>query len=112
MAGGVGVGDGVELGVGVGLAPGVELEAVVLLPPTLPHPVKIKAIDNSTQHTNLGPMGNDLLHTDPFDAAELLECWSPRRALLHEFCPQKTGPFAMGAGQSLAQDTFIGKSLP
>ena len=48
---------------------------MVLLLPTLPHPVKIKTIENSTQQTNLGPMGNALLHTDPFDAAELLECW-------------------------------------
>jgi hypothetical protein len=37
--------------------------------------VKIKTDEIKTQHTNLGPMGNGLLHTDPFDAAELLECW-------------------------------------
>jgi len=62
----------VELGVGVGLAPGVEAEAVVLPLPTLPHPVKIKTDEIRTQHTNLGPIGNGLLHTAALDAAELL----------------------------------------
>jgi len=84
MAVGIGVGDGVELGVGVGLAPGVEDEAVVLLLPTLPHPVKTKTIENSTQHSNLGPMGNDLLNTEVFDAAEQLECWT-----LQNRCPRQ-----------------------
>jgi hypothetical protein len=59
----------------------VEAEAVVLLLPTLPHPVKIKTIENSTQHRNLGPMGNDLLYTEALDAAELLAVGLIRKPL-------------------------------
>jgi hypothetical protein len=71
----------VDTGVGVGLAPGAETEAVVPLLPTLPHPVKIKTDEIKTQHTNLGPMGNDLLHTVALDAAELLDVGLARRPL-------------------------------
>jgi len=81
MAVGIGVGDGVEPGVGVGLAPGVEVEAVLLLPPVLPHPVKIKTDEIRTQPTNLGPMGNGLLHTAALEAAELLDVGLARRLL-------------------------------